>query len=233
MSGDPLIELIDVEVLDEATGRPLVRGVNWRAVRGEFWVIGGAPGCGKSAWLATAAGLNRPGRGTLRLFGNDLAIASERTQIACRRRLGFVFAHGGRLFNQLTVADNIALPLLYHEDGAPAEWPARVAAALTRAELTAVAHLKPSRLTARLRQRVALMRALIIPTEVLLLDEPLVGAGRHGEEWWLDVLGEQQQTGVTVVVATDDFRPWRAVANRWAVIQGEQLLASDPAGVPE
>lgn len=231
--GDTLIELTGVDVLDEATGAVVLCDVNWRVTRGEFWAVGGAPGSGKSALLATAAGLNRPGSGSLRLFGQNLAEANEETQVSWRRRTGFVFAQGGRLFHHLTVQENVALPLMYHEDGAPAEWPARVAAALARAELTAFALTMPSRLGLRLRHRVAVLRALIVPAEILFLDEPLTGLGARDAKWWTEFLREQQRAGMTVVATCGDFEPWRALADRFAVIQDKQLLATKPASVPE
>jgi phospholipid/cholesterol/gamma-HCH transport system ATP-binding protein len=230
MTGDALIELAGVDVLDEATGMTALRGVDWRVARGEFWVLGGAAGSGKTALLATAAGLNRPGRGMVRLFGQDLAAASEETQVSWRRRTGFVFAHGGRLFSQLTVAENVALPLLYHEEG---EAGARVATALARAELTAFADTMPSRLTQRLRQRVALLRAVAVPAEILFLDEPLTGQAGREAKWWTDFLRERQQAGLTVVATCIDFEPWQGLADRFAVIKGEQMLAIEPASVPE
>jgi ABC-type transporter Mla maintaining outer membrane lipid asymmetry ATPase subunit MlaF len=230
MIGDPLLELAGADVLDETTGNVVLRDVNWRVARGEFWAIGGAPGSGKSALLATAAGLNRPDSGNLRLFGQNLAEASEETQVSWRRRIGFVFAHGGRLFNHLTVAENVALPVLYHEEG---DATARVNTALARAELTAFAQAMPSRLPPRLRQRAAVLRAVIVPAEILFLDEPLTGQSAREVKWWTDFLREQQRAGVTVVATCIDFGPWRGLADRFAVIRGEQLLASEPAGVPE
>jgi len=230
MTGDILVELAGVDVLDEATGDVVLRGVNWQVKRGECWAVGGGPGSGKSALLATAAGLHRPGGGTLRLFGQNLAAASEETQVSWRRRIGFVFAHGGRLFSQLTVAENIALPVRYHEGG---DEPARVQAALARAELAAVAAAMPSRLPQRLRQRAALMRAVIVPVEMLFLDEPLTGQSAREVRWWTDFLREQQRAGVTVVATCGDFVPWRGLADRFAVIKDKQLLASEPAGMSE
>jgi len=233
MTENLLIELTGADVLDETTGAPVVRGVNWQVKRGEFWAVGGVPGSGKSALLATAAGLNRPGSGTLRLFGQSLAEANEETQVSWRRRTGFVFAHDGRLFNHLTVAENVALPLRYHEGGDEAVLAERVQQALARAELTGVAQAMPSRLAVRLRQRVALLRALIVPAEILFLDEPLTGQSAREVKWWTEFLREQQRAGVTVVATCNDFGPWRGLADRFAVIKGEQLLAIEPAGVSE
>src|SRR5204862_2391577 len=112
--GGPVIELVNVSV--GAGGRPdsaALEGINWRISAGDYWVIGGLPGSGKSDLLATLAGLYRPLGGTLKLFGSDVAELSEDEFMTVRRRIGLVF-EGGRLFNQLSVAENVALPLRYH-----------------------------------------------------------------------------------------------------------------------
>ena len=82
----------------------------WTVAAGDYWVVGGLPGTGKSDLLATAAGLQRPLRGTHLLFGEDLARLDEPALIQKRLRVGLVFENGGRLFNRLTVAENLALP---------------------------------------------------------------------------------------------------------------------------
>ena len=77
-AGGPVIELVNVSV--GAGGRPdsaSLEGINWRISAGDYWVIGGVPGSGKSDLLATLAGLYRPLGGTLKLFGRDVAGLSE------------------------------------------------------------------------------------------------------------------------------------------------------------
>lgn len=233
MNAEALVELQGVDARDEDRDEVVLRGVDWGIVRGEFWAVGGPPAAGKSALLTTAAGLNPPAAGTVRLFGQELATATEEQQVAWRRRTGFVFAHGGRLFRQLTVYDNIALPLLYHETMPENEVAARVEWALARAELKAHAHTMPSRLSPRLQPRVALLRALIVPTELLFLDDPLGGLPRSEAAWWTQFLAEQHRAGLTIVLTCGDFTPWRAVANRFALIREKQFLAIEPAAVPE
>jgi phospholipid/cholesterol/gamma-HCH transport system ATP-binding protein len=225
MNGDVLIELSGVDVHWEGGTSPVLRGVTWRIARGECWVVGSAAGSGKSSLLATAANLNRPGAGTLSIFGRDLAEATEEDQVNWRRRIGFVFENGGRLLSRLTVAQNVALPLLYHLDIDDAQVGERVGQLLTRAELRSQARTMPSRLNLRLQQRASLVRALAVPTEVLFLDNPLSGLGTRDVRWWTEYLSELQQTNdVLAVVATcDDFRPWLELATHFAVIDGEQF----------
>src|SRR2546422_994407 len=100
MNGNIVIELVDADIVhEEAPATVLLRNVRWRVAEGEFWVIGGDRASGKSSFLATAAGLNRPASGTLRIFGHDLAQASEAEQVDWRRRMGFVYEQGGRLLS--------------------------------------------------------------------------------------------------------------------------------------
>ena len=129
--GGPVIELVNVSV--GAGGRPnsaTLEGINWRISAGDYWVVGGLPGSGKSDLLATLAGLYRPLSGTSKLFGRDVAELSEDDFRAARLRIGLVFEGGGRLFNQLSVAENVALPLRYHRSQPGVEAGERVKAIL-------------------------------------------------------------------------------------------------------
>jgi len=160
-AGGPVIELANVSVA--AGGRPdsaSLEGVNWHISAGDFWVIGGLPGSGKSDLLATLVGLYRPLGGTLKLFGSDVAELSEEDFIAARLRIGLVFEGGGRLFNQLSVAENMALPLRYHRAQPSVEVGERVKAILDATELTPWAKSTAGRINLARRQRVALARAL-------------------------------------------------------------------------
>jgi ABC-type transporter Mla maintaining outer membrane lipid asymmetry ATPase subunit MlaF len=245
----PVLELRDVAVASAETPKsPLLQGVNWTVAQGEFWVVGGLAGSGKSQLLQTAAGLQPPHAGTVRLFGRELAGLSASDQARTRQRVGFVFAEGGRLFNDLTVAQNVALPLCYHRDCQPE--------AVTDAvnSLLALTGLKPlaGRLAARIhrvwRQRVALARALALGPELLLLDNPTAGLDHRQAHWWVEFLVQlsaagagRQQVGelrheaggptgfeglasrpLTMVVATDELRPWLSVARQFAFLKGNQ-----------
>jgi phospholipid/cholesterol/gamma-HCH transport system ATP-binding protein len=246
---ESIIELNDVNVVHEdAPDVVLVRGVNWRIALGEFWVVGGDQASGKTSLLATAACLNRPGSGTVRLFGRELAQATEAEQVNWRRRIGFVYEHGGRLFSHLTVAENVALPLEYHVEADDATLFARVDELLTLAELRPVRDLMPSRLNVRLQQRVGLVRALAVPTEVLFLDNPLGGLGARDMRWWLAFLRDLQSrhrakgSPLTIAVACGEFRGWLDVASHFAIIENgefrviggrDQVLASQEPAVKE
>jgi phospholipid/cholesterol/gamma-HCH transport system ATP-binding protein len=223
----PLIELCDVAVGTGGPGsRPLIEAVDWSVARGEFWLVAGLPGCGKSLLLQTAAGLLPAGRGSLRLFGRAVAALSETEFTEVRRRIGFVFPDGGRLFHDLTVAQNIGLPLCYQRDCRLDAVAEPVNALLEWAGLSAFANAEPSRLGRSFRQRVAAARALALEPEVLFLDNPLSGLDAGQSRWWLNAI-EQLAAGrsairrspSTLVVAVDDLRPWWGAARQLALIQ--------------
>ncbi len=222
-----LIELRDVAVGARApAGRFLIEAVDWSVARDEFWLVAGLPGCGKSLLLQTAAGLLPPGRGSLRLCGREVAALSETEFAGVRRRIGFVFPDGGRLFNDLTVAQNVGLPLCYQRDCSLDAVAEPVGELLEWAGLAAFANAEPSRLGRSFRQRAAAARALALEPEVLFLDNPLSGLDAGQSRWWLNAI-EQLAGGraairhgpSTLIVAVDDLRPWRGPGRQLALIQ--------------
>ena len=231
--GGPVIELVNVSV--GAGGRPVpaaLEGINWRISAGDYWVVGGLPGSGKSDLLATLAGLYRPLSGTLKLFGSDVAELSEDDFMAARLRIGLVFESGGRLFNQLSVAENVALPLRYHRSQPGVEAGERVKAILDATGLTPWAESTAGRINLARRQRVALARALAMSPEALLLDNPLIGPGLQEARWWRDFLaqlagGHELLRGcpATLVVACHDLRPWADQGKQFALLKQKRWLA--------
>lgn len=235
----PAIELCDVAV-ESAAGadKSALRGLNWRVAAGEFWVVGGLPGTGKTALLETAAGLRAPASGTVRLWGEDAATLASRAQVAMRRRIGFMYSDGGRLFSHLTLAQNLALPLCYHRNCAGDAVAAEIEELLAAFGLTGLAHRLPGQVNPAFQQRAALARALALAPEVLLLDNPFAALNTAHMRWWLDFLTRPARATpapgappATVVVVCDDLRPWLAVAGQFALIQhgGWQVLGGREA----
>jgi ABC-type sulfate/molybdate transport systems ATPase subunit len=201
----------------------VVQGVEWSVQPGEFWVVAGQQYSGKSDLLLHAAGLMAPEQGVCRVFGCDVRDLDE-TRLAERQRVGFVFADG-RLFNQLTVAENVALPLRYHRDLTDAEAARAVELLLDLLELSSLADSTPGNLTSSWRQRVALARALVLKPELLLLDNPLGRLGGPHWQWLLNFLdhlwrGHEFFGGrpMSIVVTTEDLRAWQHSARKFAVL---------------
>jgi len=211
-----------------ATDATVVENVNWRVAAGDYWVVAGLHGSGKSDFLMMTAGLTAPARGSYRLFGEEMPIFGD-ARLATRLRLGLVF-DGGQLFNHLTLAENIALPLRYHRNLTRAGAEETVAAMLELTELAPWAGRTPGAIGRNWQQRAGLARALMLRPEILLLDNPLTGLDPRHANWWLNFL-DQLSAGhtllegkpMTLVVTAGDLRPWRGRARQFAVLQGWQL----------
>ena len=236
-----MLELQGVDVPAQADPDTIVvEDLNWQVLQGDRWLVTGGPGAGKSTVLQVAAGLIRPARGRHLLFGADVAELDERQLLERRSRIGMVFGAGGRLFTHLSVAENIALPLLYHArvDATEASWQGRLEQALEGLGLTAYARRRPRELPRRIAPRVALARALILRPEVLLLDDPVGGLGPEEGEWWCRFVSECTagrgplgKPPTTLVVAAADVQRWRPLANRSARVEDGRWWVDDaPTG---
>ncbi len=240
--GVPLIELADVSVMAAPNpGAVCVEGVNWRLQRDELWIVAGLNWSGKTDWLATVGGLQRPVCGDLRMFGHATAELKPDELQDLRVRAGFVFENGGRLFGGMTVAENVTLPVCYHSNCDSAEAMKRVTPLLELTGLMEVANRLPVELSRGQRQRAALARALVLEPEVLLIDNPVANLDPRNVRWWVNFLGSLarghehfQGKKIAVVLTAEDFRPWLEVgthfgtlANRkWRAFGSKQELTS-------
>ncbi|HXT38509.1 MAG TPA: ATP-binding cassette domain-containing protein [Candidatus Angelobacter sp.] len=229
----PVIQMVGVAVGNASeTGTVSIEGVDWSISTGDYWVVGGPPGSGKSDLLATMAGLYRPLRGTLRLFGSDTADLAEDHFLAARMRIGLVFENGGRLFNHLTLAENIALPIRYHHGRCAINTKERVEEILDATDLAQFANCTPGQIKHAWRQRAGLARAMAMHPDVLLLDNPLAGLGPQESRWWREFLvslpgGNAVTRGqpVALVVACHDLRPWTDQGKQFALLKQKRWLS--------
>ena len=233
--GETALEMraVTVESLREPAGA-LLEDVNWSVRNGDYWAIGGLQRSGKSDLLAVAAGLVRPARGESRLFGCDPFTCPEPEQVAVRRRVGFVF-DGGQLLHDLTLEENVALPLRYHGASGERELTRRLQALVAFTNLEPWAGRPPANVSRNWQQRFGLARALALDPELLLLDDPLSGLDPTDAAWWLETLaslaaGHTLLDGrpLTLVVTGNDLRPWRGRARQFALLQDRSFIALDP-----
>jgi ABC-type transporter Mla maintaining outer membrane lipid asymmetry ATPase subunit MlaF len=247
-AGVPAIEMSGVAVTSLRDPDIVVaEQVNWTVNAGDYWVVAGLHESGKSDFLMLTGGLTAPRQGQYRLFGEEMPIFEE-TRLKERLRLGLVF-EGGQLFNHLTVAENVGLPLCYHQNVSRAEAAPTVKQLLECTELTPLAESTPGTLGRVWQRRAGLARALALKPEILLVDNPLAGLDPQHVRWWLGFL-DQLSKGhpvtdgrpVTLVVATVDFRPWQGHARQFAILRNRgftvvgawsQLEAASPELVRE
>lgn len=210
--------------------RIVLENVNWSVGPGNYWVITGLHGSGKSDLMATLAGLLPLIAGEYRLFGESFGPALDLERSAARHRLGIVFG-GGRLIHDLTLAENIALPLRYHENLGIEEAAERIQRLLRLMGLDSLAAALPGGIGRNWQQRAGLARALALKPELLLLDNPLTALDPRDARWWLEFLHELSMghdvldgRALTLIVAADDLRPWLEQARQFAILKERRLI---------
>lgn len=175
--------------------------VNVSVEQGEFVAIMGPSGCGKSTLLHILGLLDSATSGTYLLDGQDVSGYSERQRNALRKgMLGFVF-QSFNLIDELTVQENIGLPLLYM--GVPAsERRKRVEEAMARMDITHRANHFPRQISGGQQQRTAIARAIVTRPKLILADEPTGNLdSRNGKEV-MGLLSELHREGTTIVMVT-------------------------------
>jgi ABC-type transporter Mla maintaining outer membrane lipid asymmetry ATPase subunit MlaF len=202
--------------------------INWLVQPGDYWVIAGLQGAGKTDFLMMTGGVMAPLCGRYWLFEEEMPIFDE-ARLKERLRLGLVF-ESGQLFNQLTVRENLALPLRYHRNLMPAQAAAEIEAFLDAMELGPWADSTPGAIGRNWQKRVGLARALTLRPEVLLIDNPLAGLDLRHVKWWLSFLDQLSkghrllhERPVTMAVSTADLRPWKAQARQFAILRNKRL----------
>jgi ABC-type transporter Mla maintaining outer membrane lipid asymmetry ATPase subunit MlaF len=225
-----VIEMRDVSIgAMRDIGFIVLEEVNWSVAPGEFWTVAGQQYSGKSDFLMLTTGLMAPVKGECKLFGTNTRMLGE-AKLAERLHVGLVFA-GGQLFNQLSIRENVSLPLQYHHDLPSAAAAQAVETLLELLELTPLADITPPNVSDNWRQRAALARALVLKPKLLLLDNPLAGLSVRHRHWWLRFL-DQLSRGhdwcdnrpMTVVVTTDDLRPWRNPNRKFALLRDKRFF---------
>jgi ABC-type transporter Mla maintaining outer membrane lipid asymmetry ATPase subunit MlaF len=224
----PLIELQNANVVSAYSGSVVLEGVDWQINTGDFWVVGGAYGAGKTDLLSTAAGLQRPEDGRVLLFGSDIAEVHETELVRLRRRVGLVFKHGGRMFANFTVLENVALGVRYQDNLGSVGAAEKVERILDVTGLTEHASRIATTLGPNFKHRVGLARALALQPEVLFLDEPLVGLDVQAQRWMIEFLKASLGKSLkAVVIGTNHLEPWLQIGTHFAVLKNKRWLAFD------
>jgi putative ABC transport system ATP-binding protein len=172
---------------------------------GEFVAIAGPSGCGKTTLLSLLGLLDSPTHGEYRLVGQPVQdlTASQRAHIR-NREIGFIF-QAFNLIGDLTVYENVELPLTYRNMPAP-ERKKRVMESLERVGMAHRTHHYPAQLSGGQQQRVAVARAIAGSPSVLLADEPTGNLDSTNGEAVMDLLKELHRQGATLVMVTHDPR---------------------------
>jgi len=178
-----------------------LNNINLEISEGEFVAVMGPSGCGKSTLLNLLGLLDNPTEGEYFIFDEEVSKYSERKRANIRKgTIGFVF-QSFNLIDELTVFENIELPLLYL--GIPkSERKKRVDEVLEKTQITARKKHFPQQLSGGQQQRVAVARAVIANPKVILADEPTGNLdSKHGDEV-MQLLSSLNEAGTTIVMVT-------------------------------
>ena len=178
-----------------------LNNVNIEIVQGEFVAIMGPSGCGKSTLLNTIGMLDSPSSGDYIFNGENVAGYAEKQLAVIRKQsIGFIFQNFN-LIDELTVAENIELALIYHNIPAT-ERKAKVEKVMDKVGIAHRAKHLPSQLSGGQQQRVAVARAVVGDQKMILADEPTGNLdSAHGQEV-MEMLQALNDEGTTIVMVT-------------------------------
>lgn len=194
---------------------------------GETFVIIGQSGMGKTVMLRHIAGLLDPDEGEVLIDGVPMSGANPKTKIELRERIGLLF-QSGALLNWMSVAENVALPLVEHKKHSPAEIAAKVDEKLSILQLSDAKFKMPADISGGMKKRVGLARALIRDPRIILYDEPTSGLDPVMSEVINQlILQLQRDLGVTSFVVTHDMNSAYTIADRIAMLYRGKLVQCD------
>jgi putative ABC transport system ATP-binding protein len=202
---------------------PALTGATLSVATGEILAVMGPSGSGKSTLLHCLAGIFTPDKGELYFDGQrlDVLTDAERTRLR-RTAFGFVFQFG-QLVPELTVADNVALPLLLNREKRKVAY-AKAEAWLPRLGLDGLGRRRTGELSGGQAQRVALARAVVGQPRVLFADEPTGSLDTLTGEMVMDLLvGIAREEGMTVLLVTHDARV-AAYADREVIVRDGKVI---------
>ncbi|UYK98854.1 ABC transporter ATP-binding protein [Pantoea stewartii] len=221
-----LVELNNINKIfltDEIETHALSK-ISFTLSKGEYVAISGPSGCGKSTLLSILGLLDVASSGTYTLAGHNVENMTKQQRASLRNRdIGFIF-QSFNLISDLTIEENVALPLTYRKEMSKAERQSRVSDALAKVHMSHRARHYPSQLSGGQQQRVAVARAIVGSPSVLLADEPTGNLDSKNAEAVMDILDNLHREGATICIVTHDPRSAER-AQRSIILSDGQVVA--------
>ena len=208
----------------------VLKGVSLDIHRGKTNLIIGPSGSGKTVLMRQLIRLEKPDSGRLIVNGIDFAKLEGLNLASMRRTFGMVFQMSA-LFDSMTVFDNVAFPLREHTDLSRKEIRERVMDRLKALGVAAASQKLPAQLSGGMQKRVAVARAMILESEILIYDEPTTGLDPITSEMVDELITEAEEMfGVTSIVISHDMASVMRIANQLSFLHLGEITAT---GTPE
>lgn len=209
-------------------GREILKGIDLEVMPGETMVIMGGSGSGKSTMLRLMIGSLPSSAGSIEVFGKNICGQNEEALNKVRLKFGILF-QSGALFNSMTVAENVALPLQEHTRLSQEIIDIQVKIKLEQVQLREAADLYPAQISGGMKKRAGLARAMALDPQLLFCDEPSAGldpiTSAQIDRLLLDLT---KKLGIACVVVTHEMDSAFAIADRMAMLDKGRMLAVEP-----
>lgn len=226
-------EIINVQDLECRYGEETVlSGISFAVRRGEIFCVAGRSGCGKTTLLKNMVGLRHPSRGRISYFGRDFTGATFLERQEFVRSFGLLFQNSA-LWTEMSLSENIALPLLIHTK-LPGEVRAEIVALkLAQVGLAGQQKRSPDELSGGMQKRAALARALALDPAILFFDEPTAGLDPITATEIDDLILKVRDTaGATIVIVSHSLASIFHIADRM-IFLGTETRGILAEGTPE
>ena len=223
--------IVSVKGIEKSFGlNRVLNGIDLDFERGKTTVILGPSGTGKSVLLKHIVGLIKPDAGEVYFEGTRVDTLKEPELVAIRKRIGYMFQLGA-LFDSMTVADNIAFPLIEHTDMDEDRQLERVARVLALVGLAGFENKMPAELSGGQQRRIALARSVVLEPCMILYDEPTTGLDPVRADLINElIIALTRQMGITSIVVTHDIASANKVADRILLMHEGRVICD---GAPE
>jgi phospholipid/cholesterol/gamma-HCH transport system ATP-binding protein len=223
-----MIELREVYL--KLSHKQVLNGTNLQVEDGQTYVIIGQSGMGKSVTLKNIMGVLHPDKGEVLVMGKNLAQLDKADFFRLREKMGVLF-QSGALINWLNVRENVALPLIEHEEMSKNQVNELVNEKLELVGLKDAGHLMPSSLSGGMKKRVGLARALIRNPKIILYDEPTSGLDPVMSNQINELIVDMQSKfQVTSICVTHDMNSAYMIADQIGLLYQGKIVAQ---GSPE